>query len=270
MAALLPTEVCRAFAAIVLVRLPMGAVVPTFTITVMVQLPRVVVLGAMGIVPPDSEISVVPAVAVKVPPQVVEAEAIVKPVPMVVRLSENAVIVAAVVVSALVSVIVNVDVVPCAARFGEKTLVTSAPSITSVSVAAAVLLPNEVCNAPTGIVLVAVAIAALAPTKTGTVIVQLPFIGIEPPLSEIKVVATVAVNVPPQLVATVPPMVKPAPIVLRLSAKLVIAAAVVVFGLVSVMVSVGVDPRAAVVTLNDFATDTGVNAVTVRVAVAAT
>ncbi len=206
-AMLLPTDVCKALALIVLVRLPIGAVGPTSTVTTIVQLPRMVELGAIGIDPPEREISVVPGVAVSVPPQLVVADAMVKPVPIDVRLSENAVTAAAVVVSAFVSVIVRVDVCPCAARVGENALVTPEPFMTSAAVAAAVLLPSEVCKAPMAIVLVAVAIAAVAPTRTGTVMVQLPAIGIDPPLSEINVVPDVAVSVPPQLVVATPPIV---------------------------------------------------------------
>jgi hypothetical protein len=70
--------------------LPMGVVVPTSTVTVIVQLPATVALGAIGIVPPDNWIDVPPLAAVNVPPQVVAGagkDAIVKPAPKVVSRS---------------------------------------------------------------------------------------------------------------------------------------------------------------------------------------
>jgi hypothetical protein len=255
----------------------MLAVAPTATITVIVQLPVVVVLGAIGIVPPESEIRVAPATALNVPPQVVVPLTMARPAPIVLRLSEKEVIAAAVVVSLLVSVIVSVEFTPIGALVGLKAFDALAPLITSVSVAATVLLPKVVCSAPTGIVLVDVAMAAPAPIATGTVIVQVPgppppplvAIGMTPPDSESKVVPETAVTVLPHVVVTVPPIVKPAPIVLRLSAKLVIGADEERLGLLSVMVSVCVEPRAALVVANAFVTVTGVIAVTVSVAVVA-
>jgi hypothetical protein len=164
-----------------------------------------------------------------------------------------------------VIVMVNLVVPPAATAAGEKDLVAVTPVVTaSVAVAAAVLLPIDVTKAPTGIVLVLVAIAAAVPTITGTVMVQEPVvitdgaIGIEPPVIEKLVAPGVPVKVPPQVLVAAGEgaMVNPAPIVVRASLILVIAAALAVLALTKVSVSVLVPLRGTLVGLKSLDTPT--------------
>jgi hypothetical protein len=98
-------------------------------------------------------------------------------------------------------------------------------------------------------------------------VVGLAAIGIVPPLSEIVVPPATALSVlPAQVVeaAGAAATVKPVPIDVRLSAKLVMVAVPLVSGLLSVIVSREVPPRAVVVGLKAFA---AVTLVTRRAAV---
>lgn len=93
------------------------------------HVPKTVALGATGIVPPVKVINVEPAVAVSVPPQVVVAAgaaAIFRPVPIVVRLSVNDVIVADSKVLRLVKVMDKV-VTPV---WGTDVIVNALPTVT--------------------------------------------------------------------------------------------------------------------------------------------
>jgi hypothetical protein len=117
--------------------------------------------------------------------------------------------------------------------------------------------------------------AATLSTCTGTVMVQvpgtvaLPACGIVRPVNVIRVVPGDAVSVPapPQVVlaAGLAAMVIFAPIVFRLSVKLVIVAVLAVLRLISVMVSVVTPVRGTDVKLNAFVTATDD---TIKVAVA--
>ena len=118
-------------------------------------------------------------------------------------------------------------------------LIVRAAATLSVAVAAVTLLPWLVWSPFTAIVFVRLPVGAVGPTWTGTVIVHVPLAGIVPPVMAIEVAPGAAVSVPPQVViaAGAAAMVNPAPIVVRLSVKLVmLAGTAVVF--CRVMVSV--------------------------------
>jgi hypothetical protein len=149
----------------------------------------------------------------------------------------------------------------------EKAFATVSASVgVRVAVAAARLPPPAVTSAPIGIVLVAAESGAPTETVTGIVIVQVPnvvavgAIGMTPPASEIDVVPATAVRVLPtqvvDAIAGLGAIVNPAPIVFKLSAKLVMAIAVAAFGLESVIVSVEFAPRGVLVGLKALLTET--------------
>jgi hypothetical protein len=158
-----------------------------------VQEPSVVDVGAIGIVPPVSEIVVPPAGALTVPPthvvDVAGDAATVKPVPIDVRLSVKLVMVAVPLVSGLLSVIVNVEVPPRAVAVGTKAFAVVTLVTRRLVVEVPILLPTDVCSAPAAIVFVRLPIGVVVPTSTVTVIVQLPdtvalgAIGMVPPAS---------------------------------------------------------------------------------------
>jgi hypothetical protein len=168
-AKLLPPVVARAPTAIVLVAAASGAVVETVTGTVIVQVPNVVVDGAIGITPPESEMAVVPATAVKaLPAQVVEATAglaaIVKPAPIVFKLSAKLVIAIVDAVLGLDNVIVSVELPPRGMLVGLNALATVTDRMLSVAVAVAELVPWDVTSAPIATVLTPVVAVTLAST----------------------------------------------------------------------------------------------------------
>jgi hypothetical protein len=191
-----------------------------------------------------------------------------KPAPIVLsRLSVNEVTVAAR-FEGLVSVMVSVLVAPAPWVAGENALLTLTAVTTSGAVAALALTPAVVISAPAAMLLVYVPAATVLAICTGTVIVQLEFAGIVPAVMVMVVAPGAALRllVPQVLLAAGDAATeKPAPIVLcKLSVNpLMVAAAAE--GLVSVMVSVLVDPAARGVT-NVLAT---LAVVTARLAVAA-
>ncbi len=107
----------------------------------------------------------------------------------------------------------------------------SAAEMAVAPVIVTALLPTEVTTPLMAIVLVWVATVAVAATAIGTVIVQLPLVGITPPAMVNCVAPLVAVMLPPaQVVDGVAAggygaIVKPVPIVVRLSVTLVMVAA---------------------------------------------
>ena len=95
-----------------------------------------------------------------------------------------------------------------------------------LAVAPKALLPWSVTSAPAAIVFVRAPVEAFGATATGTVIVQFPPAGIDPPERVTEVDPATAPSDPPHVVeaAGEAATVKPVPRVVRLSAKEVIAA----------------------------------------------
>lgn len=164
-----------------------------------------------SIVPPASEISFVPTVAVKAAPaqEVLAAEAIWKPPgapPIVVRSSLKDVMVAAD-DEGLRRVMVRVLLGPTAAEVGKKAFSTVGSATVREPDLAAALLPRLVTSPPTAMVLVLVpAVRPLEASWTGTVTVQVPgaaarvAAGMAPVDMLIAVAPGAATTVPPQLV----------------------------------------------------------------------
>lgn len=207
--------------------------------------------------PPERLKDVAPGVALTVPPlQVVAALGAAATVKPDGKGSVTDRLVNRPALATLLRVTVRRVVPPAPTEVGRNALVFVMAVVTpSVRVTAVELLPSEVTSALAGMVLVWVAIVALPPTSTGTVIVQLAERGIVPPAMENEVAPAGAVIVPPQVVAGAgdAATVKPAPIVVRSSEMLVMAAAVVVLEFVRVSVSVLVPLRGTEVGLKTLA-----------------
>jgi hypothetical protein len=198
-------------------------------------------------VPPEKPVVVAPAVALKVAaPHVVAAfgvGATLNPAgsgSVTVRLVNTSAF------ATLFTVIVSRVTPPAPTIVGANAFVTVIGVVTeTAAVAMAGFVPKLVTSAPTASVLVWLAIVAVDITRTGTVSVHVPAtaaegaMGMVPPAIENDVAPTVAVIVPPQVVVGtgVFATVKPTPIVVRSSVKLVITAALAVLEFAKVTVS---------------------------------
>jgi hypothetical protein len=229
--ALLPLLVCKAPAAIELTKLPAFAAV---TGTVRVQEPFA------GIDPPVKVTVEPPTVAVVVPPhEVVAAPETNTPAG---KVSVSGAVIVSAVPPALLSVMVRVEVPPAAIVAGPNALLSvgaiAAGVLTvKVATAGAALLPLLVSNAPAAIELMKVPPSGAV---TGTVTVQEPFAGIDPPVNVTDELPASAMTVPPHVVLdAVEPMTTPAG---RLSTSGEVMLAAAASGLFNVMVRAEVPP----------------------------
>ncbi len=267
-AALLPLEVCSALAAIVLTNAPPEG---DTTSTVTVHEPGVAPTAAGIERVAGSVTEPVPATAVTAPApeQVVAALGVGATTTGTGNVSVNAAVRLATLVLALVSVIVSVEGVPAFTGVGRNALAMVGAVVLTVrfAVAAAALLPLEVCSALAAIVLV-----YTPPTAevTSTLTVQLP-VGIERVAGNVMVPVPAAATTAPApahvveafgVAATTTPAGS-------VSVNAAVRLAAEVFALLSVMVNVDT-PLAAIVLGANALAIVGVTVVTVRFAVAAT
>jgi hypothetical protein len=236
--ALLPLFVCKAPAGIELMKLPALA---ADTGTVRVQEPFA------GMDPPVKVTVETPVEAV--PPQVVVA--VPETNTPAGKVSVSGAVIVSTVPPELLNVMVSVEVPPEAMVAGPKALFTvgaTAAGVLTVKVATAgaALLPLLVSREPAGIELM-----KLPPSGavTGTVTVQEPFAGIEPPVKVTDEPPATAVTVPPQvLLEGVEPTTTPAG---RLSTSGEVRLAAPESLLLSVMVRADVPPALMVAGLKD-------------------
>ena len=260
-AALLPLEVCSALAAIVLAYTPpRDAVTSTLSVQLPVGIERVA--GKVTVEPPAA------AATAPAPEHVVEAFGVAAITTPLGKVSVNAAARFAAEVLALLSVIVNVDTPLAAMVLGANALATVGVTVVTVrfAVAAAALLPFEVCSALAAIVL------AYKPPRaavTSTLTVQLP-VGIERVagrVTEPDPATAVGAPAPEHVVEAfgVAAITTPAGSV---SVNAAVRFAAEVLALLSVIVNVDTPLAAMVLGANALAT-VGVTVVTVRFAVAA-